>query len=206
MHIARRISLVTVAIACSLVSAATAAGTPQGAPARFSPQVVHTGTAPTGYEVTFRVHDPSATRMRIKGEWSFSSAADIAAAPLNPNPRLPEQWQPGDFPLQSPNGPNANWPVADMAKDPDTGVWSYTTPLPSGVFTYRLYRDCAAAAPDLTGCTPMADPSNPPWNTRGSVETSSQVYVPSDPTFGSAGNARGRVVSVVAVDEPGGKP
>ncbi|WP_433473840.1 alpha/beta hydrolase-fold protein [Spirillospora sp. CA-142024] len=184
-HRAALITLATTGLAMSVVSAATA-GTPHGPAKNLSPQVVHTGTAPTGYKVTFRIYDPSATRMRIKGEWSFSSASDIAADPTNSNPRSPDQWKPGDVPLQSPVGPNANWPVADMVKDPATGVWSYTTPLPSGVFSYRLYRDCDAPAPDLTGCTPAADPSNPPWNTRGSVETSSQVYVPSDPRFGTA--------------------
>ena len=188
VRIAHRATLVTIAataLALSVVPAATAAGTPRGPALRFSPQVVHTGTAPTGYQVKFRIYDPSANRMRIKGEWSFSSAPDIAADPTNSHPRLPDHWQPGDVPLQSPIGPNANWPVADMVKDPATGVWSYTTPLPSGVFTYRLYRDCDAPAPDLTGCAPTADPSNPPWNTRGSVETSSQVYVPADPRFGT---------------------
>src|SRR3954449_5314393 len=82
-----------------------------------APQVVHTGTGPTGYEVTFKVTDPSAQRMRIKGEWYFSNAADIAAASAppdapsnNPNPRLPSQWQPGDFPIGSPHKPGAHPP------------------------------------------------------------------------------------------------
>src|SRR3954462_12434044 len=105
-----------------------------------APQGVHTGTGRTGYEVTFRITDPSAQRMRIKGEWYFSDAADIAAASAppnapsnNPNPRLPSQWQVGDFPLAAPNTNAANWPVADMTKDAN-GVWSLTTPLPSGWF------------------------------------------------------------------------
>jgi len=33
----------------------------------FSPEVIHTGTAPTGYEVTFRYYDPSATTVQIRG-------------------------------------------------------------------------------------------------------------------------------------------
>src|SRR3954452_20191144 len=101
------------------------------AQAVVSPQVVHTGTAPTGYEVTFRIADASARRMRIKGEWFFSNAADIAAASAppnppsnNPNPRLPGQWQVGDFPLASPNTNAANWPVGEMVKD-SSGVWSF---------------------------------------------------------------------------------
>jgi enterochelin esterase-like enzyme len=160
-------------------------------PVVVSPQVVHTGVAPTGYEVTFRIADPAATRMRIKGEWYFSNAADIAAVSAppnlpsnNPNPRLPSQWRPGDFPIGSPNNAGANWPVHDMVKGAD-GVWSFTTSLPSGWFSYQLYKDCDADAPALTGCTALSDPSNPPWNTVGSIERTSQVYVPSDPAFGT---------------------
>jgi len=149
-----------------------------------SPEVVRTHTAPTGYQVTFRIHDPDAARMRIKGEWSFSSAVDVAADPTNANPRLPPEWQFGDFPLGSPNSPAASWPVTDMVKD-ENGVWSWTTPLPSGVFSYQFYADCDAAAPALMGCAPVSDPSNPPWNTEGSVQLTSQVYVPADERFGT---------------------
>src|ERR1700742_56825 len=44
-------------------------------PGLVSPQVVHTGTAPTGYTVTFRFFDPSATTVQIRGEWFFSNPA-----------------------------------------------------------------------------------------------------------------------------------
>jgi enterochelin esterase-like enzyme len=99
---------------------------------------------------------------------------------------LPTQWQPGDFPIASPNaGPAPNWPVAQMTRDPATGVWSYTTPLPSGTFTYGFYVNCTSPPPALTGCTELSDPSNPPWNTSGSIEPDSEVYVPSDPHFGT---------------------
>jgi len=63
--------------------------------------------------------------------------------------RLPSQWKPGDFPIANPNnGAAANWPVADMVKGAD-GVWTYTTPMPSGTYTYSYYRNCDAAAPQL---------------------------------------------------------
>src|SRR3954451_13523710 len=173
-------------IGALVVAASIAPGTAHAqAPTVVSPQVVHTGTAPTGYAVTFRVYDPSATRMRIKGEWGYSSETDSSFDPPTSAGRLPTEWRPGGLPLQLPNTTDPNFPVFDMTKDEATGVWSFTTPLPSGWTTYRLYRNCTAAAPALTGCTPMADPSNPPWNTRGTVETSSQVYVPSDPAFGT---------------------
>src|SRR3954452_5268762 len=90
------------ALAVAALAPATAAAQ---APAAVSPQVVHSGTAPTGYEVTFRISDPSARRMRIKGEWGFASPAEIVASPFNTSdPRLPAQRRPGDVPLQAPNG------------------------------------------------------------------------------------------------------
>jgi hypothetical protein len=158
------------------------------APTVVSPEVTHTGTNPTGYTVTFRIYDPTATRMRIRGEWFFSGASDTTTT--SSAGRLPSQWQLGDFPIANPNaGAAANWPVADMTKGTD-GVWTYTTPMPSGTFTYNFYRNCDANPPQLTGCTGTFDPSNPPFNqvngaTVGSLEPSSQVYVPSDPAFGT---------------------
>src|SRR4051795_818738 len=78
-------------------------------PVVVSPEVTHTGTAPTGYTVTFRVYDPTATRMRIRGEWFFSGVADTTTT--SSAGRLPSQWQPGDFPIANPNaGAAANWP------------------------------------------------------------------------------------------------
>ncbi|WP_435175272.1 Ig-like domain repeat protein [Actinacidiphila sp. bgisy145] len=175
-------------VAAPAAQARTATARPGPAvPADLGPLVVHTGQGPTGYSVTFRVYDPTATSERIKGEWSFASAAQIAADPANSSPRYGTDWQPGDFPLATPNaGSAANWPVAQMTKDDRTGVWSYTTPLPSGVFNYAFYRDCTAAAPALTGCAPAADPAAAPWSTAGSAEPSSQVYVPFDRRFQQA--------------------
>src|SRR5512136_1313958 len=127
------------------------------APQSVSPEVVHTGTGPTGYEVTFRYYAPTATSVRIKGEWYFSDDAHSSTAPYGGTTGtsagyLPSQWKPGDFPIASPNQTAANWPVNDMTLDPSTGVWSFTTPLPSGVFTYAFYVNCTAPAPGLSGC------------------------------------------------------
>ena len=151
---------------------------------RFSPQVRHTRTAPTGYEVTFRYYDPAATTVQIRGEWFFSSPAGTSTSASQGV--LPAQWQPGDFPIAFPNqGPAPNWPVAQMTLDKATGVWSYTTPLPSGTFTYGFYVNCTSPPPGLAGCTELSDPANPPWNTSGSHQPDSEVYVPSDPRFGT---------------------
>jgi hypothetical protein len=85
-----------------------------------------------------------------------------------------------------PNATAANWPVTDMTKHGNE--WSFTTPLPSGIFSYGFYVNCASATG--AGCTEVSDPANPPWNVtgtsvKGSTEPVSQVYVPSDPKFGA---------------------
>ena len=150
----------------------------------FSPEVVHTGAPPTGYDVTFRYYDPGATTVQLRGEWFFSNAAETTTT--SSAGLLPSEWSPGDFPIAYPNqGPAPNWPVAEMTLDHSTGVWSYTTPLPSGTYTYGFYVDCTSPPPTLTGCTELSDPSNPPWNHSGSVEPDSEVYVPSDARFGT---------------------
>ena len=157
-----------------------------GASNSFSPQVTKTGTGPTGYTVTFRYRDATATRVQIKGEWYFSDPAQTTST--SSQGLLPEQWRPGVVPIAYPNALAANWPVRDLVQNPTTKVWSTTVPLPSGVFTYNFFVNCAD--PAGTGCTPVSDPANPPWNSingqsTGSVEPTSQVYVPSDPAFGS---------------------
>jgi enterochelin esterase-like enzyme len=186
------------AIGCALLliaggSTAHADRQPGGA-ARLAPQVTHTGTGPTGYQVTFRYRDPDATRVQIKGEWYFADPYELDAlttddgSAIETPGTLPAQWSPGDIPLAHPNSPAANWPVIDMKRGAG-GVWSYTTPLPSGTFTYAFYADCDD--PAQSSCTALSDPANPPWNQHGdevagTVERTSQVYVPADPEFATA--------------------
>ena len=168
---------------------ASATPTPQGASSQvgadnsFSPQLKHTGKAPTGYTVTFRFRDPSATRVQIKGEWYFSSPSKTTVS--SSQGLLPKQWRPGDFPIAYPNSTGANWPVQDL-KANKNGVWSITVPLPSGMFTYGFFVNCASDTG--AGCTEISDPANPPWNningaSTGSVEPDSEIYVPSDSAF-----------------------
>jgi enterochelin esterase-like enzyme len=188
------------AVACVLSLACAQPATAER-PIR-SPEVIHTGKAPTGYTVTFRYLNPNAKKVQIKGEWYFarpSGMAQVTPAPGFPvfegQGILPKDWQPGDFPLvkfdpKDPYSLGGNWPVTDMTKDKD-GVWTYTTPLPSGVFTYGFLVDCADPCKTGTGIgvTTISDPNNRPWNETkdgvvdGSIQRNSQVYVPSDPNF-----------------------
>ncbi|MCZ9336221.1 hypothetical protein NGM37_00350, partial [Streptomyces sp. TRM76130] len=68
------------------------------------------------------------------------------------------------------------------------GVWTHTTPLPSGVYTYGFFVD--AQADDTTTDGLLPDPGNPAWNVvdgtvHGTAVDRSQVYVPGDPAFGT---------------------
>jgi hypothetical protein len=187
----RRRRLASVCIAGIVAGLALAPGAhAQTAPTVLSPEVTHTGTGPTGYTVTFRYYDgnPATKNVKIRGEWYLSDVAHTTTT--TSAGRLPAQYQPGDFPIAFPNqGPAANWPVLPMTQDPTTLVWSYTTPMPSGTWTYGFLTNCTDATANSTAGCPtsgqISDPGNRPWNTRGSIEPTSQVYVPSDPAFGT---------------------
>ncbi|MFK4098771.1 alpha/beta hydrolase-fold protein [Streptomyces sp. NPDC019531] len=180
-RLCRGVLTVSLTAATLLTTTSANARTPEPVTA-LGPTVTHTGTGPTGYQVTFRVKAPSAGSMRIKGTWSFASTASTSTDPTNATPVSAADWKPGDFPLQSPNQPGEAWAVGTMTKDA-SGIWSYTVPLPSGTFDYQLYADCASAT--LTGCTATTDPANPAWTTAGSPAVFSQVYVPSDRKSGT---------------------
>lgn len=204
--------------ALSATSCGPASLAPAGGPCASggSPVVEHTGEAPTGYTVTFCFRDPTATSVQVEGEWSFSNSTRTARG------IPPARWSPGDFPLAlDDTGWSSGWPVMTMTQNHRTGIWSYTTPLPSGVFTYRFFVDCFSAT--QAGCTGIADPRNPAWNarggtTQGSVEPTSQVYVPSDPGFHTVdysweapNRSRGSLVahtypSPTSIDPPGTHP
>ena len=165
-----------------------------------SPEIIHTGKAPTGYTVTFRYAAPAAKRVQIRGDWYFARPADLPQLAATPDHLiiqgqgiLPKDWKPGDFPLPFPNGMGGgNNPPFEMTRDKD-GVWTYTTPLPSGFFSYALLVDCPVATPGQAAqpgqaCRPNADPGNQPWNVQdgkvvGTEVRGSQVYVPADRDF-----------------------
>ena len=152
-----RVAVVALALLGAVLPGAAEAQTP----AVVSPEVVHTGTAPTGYEVTFRIHDPSALRMRIKGEWSFSAAADSSASPPASAGRLPSQWRARRLPDRVPERHRRQLAGGGHGQGRGDGVWSYTTPLPSGTFTYQFFKDCDAAPPALSGCMPRVRSGEP---------------------------------------------
>ena len=158
------------------------------------PLVRYTGRPPTGYVVTFSYRAPSARSVLIQGEWYFSNPTLTTA--ISSQGLLPSQWKSGDVATgwPAPSTPDG-WPIVSMNKNPNTGVWSYATPLPSGYYNYGFYVGCSLSTAlsnpsETVGChdPEVSDPSNPPWNDRrgvstGSVDGRSQVYVPADPAF-----------------------
>ncbi|WP_193241890.1 Ig-like domain repeat protein [Streptomyces phaeolivaceus] len=154
-------------------SPTAAAQTPKPRP---GPEIVHTGSGPTGYSVTFRFDAPAAAKVQIFGQWLFSDA--VHSTLTSSAGWTPAQWKPGAFPSYRPNQPPL-WSLSDMVRGTD-GTWSTTLPLPSGTFNYGFFVNCDS--PVLTGCTRLQDPANPTWS--GPL-TYSQVYVPSDPRFGT---------------------
>lgn len=85
--------------------------------------VIKSSSSPTGYEVKFCYQNPDAKRMRIKGEWLFSSLAD--GTMRTSTNATPYEWQNG-YTLWG----TKDWPVYEMSKDQTTGIWSITLPLP----------------------------------------------------------------------------
>ena len=133
----------------------------------------------TGYTVTFRYKDPDATRVRIRGEWSFSDAHGITVDGITYYE--PEEWKIGNFAM-IPDF-QGDWPAYDMVKNEETGVWSYTIPLPSGTWSYRFYIGGVEGAElkDYTDAVQTTDPNNRPFEDFVGAQNNSQVRVPFDP-------------------------
>ena len=131
----------------------------------------------TGYTVTFRHYAPDATRVRIRGEWSLYSSTNNCK--FIRGSYTPEEWTDGMFPLQA---DMKDWPAFDMIKNEETGVWSYTVPMPSGTWSYRFYEGGVegAALTDYTDAVATTDVNNRPWEKELGEQGNSQVRVPFD--------------------------
>jgi enterochelin esterase-like enzyme len=137
--------------------------------------------SPTGYYVTFRYKDPNARRVRIFGEWMFTDAAHASRfTSLWANP---EEWKNGYFVYSG-----GSWPIADMTLNTETGVWSYTIPLPCGTWNYCFYVGGAENTPvnDVSDAKRIWDPTNAPLLYAYEAddmlrdEQLSNIYVPYD--------------------------
>ena len=180
----RTISGVALAAVLSIVAAVLGAVPASAAPGDLGPTVSYTGAAPTGYSVTFRYEAPAGVNtVQIYGEWLFSKPSSIVSQ-TTADLRTGKDWQTGDVLA----GYNNAWRTIQMTKG-DDGIWTYTTPLPSGTFSYSFTHDCATD--NASGCTKLPDPSNPTWaaNIVGAgAQTLSQVYVPQSSRFPTYAN------------------
>lgn len=136
--------------------------------------------SPTGYYVTFCYEDPTATRVRIRGEWSFASPR--TSAPYTYNTVPPEAYEQGMFPMQIASD---EWMISDMILNEETGVWQYTIPLPCGVWSYRFIVGGSLDDPltEYADAVQLNDPLNPPVARGPGQQTNSQVYVPYNPDY-----------------------
>ncbi|MBD8608757.1 Ig-like domain repeat protein [Aeromicrobium sp. CFBP 8757] len=174
----RRATGVTFAAAVSVVVGLLGAA-PASAVEAVGPTVTYTGDGPTGYSATFRYDAPDdVTSVQVYGEWLFSKPSSIVSQ-TTADLRTGKDWQPGDVLAGYSNA----WRTIEMTKDTD-GIWTYTTPLPSGTFSYSFTHGCTT--PNASGCTKYPDPENLPLSADlpgATQQTLSQVYVPQSSKF-----------------------
>ena len=133
----------------------------------------------TGYTATFSYENANATSVKIMGGFTFYKPNDIyliTAGRLNLDDGIvdqehiftPETWEPG----LSRFGDSGY--IANMTKDDETGMWSFSVDLPCGSYLYQ-YIITDADGNEMT----ITDPSNiPAVNMLGASQTRSQFYVP----------------------------
>ena len=145
--------------------------------------IIKDEASPTGWYVTFRYEAPDATRVRIRGEWSFSKPFEATGEGINYY--YPEEWTEDMF-VMIPDI-QGDWPAFEMTKNEETGVWSYTIPLPTGTWSYRFIEGGVegAAMTDYTDAYVTVDPNNRPFELAEGLQTNSQVRVPA----GGAGSS-----------------
>src|SRR5438105_4709702 len=106
-----------------------------------------TSRAPTGYEVDFRYINATAKRVLVGGGIQpFTDQFHATGTSYRFNGRYdPWEYQPGDFYVSNPSPqlpaePAYKWPY-EMKSSGD-GVWTYTAPLPSGIYSFAYLVNC----------------------------------------------------------------
>src|SRR5262249_44407582 len=102
-----------------------------------------TDKGPTGYEVDFKYTNSTAQRVLIGG--GLQAFSDQFHTTLDSRAWYdPHDYKPGDF-YVSYGRPEEGyeWPY-EMAKESgnDDGLWTYTTPLPSGIYSFAYLVNC----------------------------------------------------------------
>ncbi|KAI1100200.1 carbohydrate esterase family 1 protein [Jackrogersella minutella] len=150
--------------------------------ASASVTVRQTNKGPTGYEVDFKHTNTSASRVLIGG--GLSAFTDQFHTTLDTREWYdPHDYHPGDFHVAYGTLPeDVKWPY-EMTSEGD-GVWTYTTPLPSGIYSFAYLIDCnyAPNCSIVTGQL-VTDPDLPPFQNVLGDQVASSFQVPFDAKF-----------------------
>ncbi|KAK4098515.1 carbohydrate esterase family 1 protein [Parathielavia hyrcaniae] len=150
-----------------------------------------TGCGPTGYEVDFRYVNATAKRVLIGGGMQpFTDQFHATGTEYRVNGLYdPHDYQPGDFYINNlspllPAEPDYKWPYEMKQSDDQDGLWTYTAPLPSGLYSYAYLVDCNYA-PNCTIDTGhlVLDPDLPPFMNVPGDQVASSFQVPFDAEF-----------------------
>lgn len=146
---------------------------------------------PTGYEVDFRYVNATAERVLIGGGLQpFTDQFHTTGTEYRSNGRYdPRDYQPGDFYVSNPwprlpAEPAYRWPYEMNLSDPKEGVWTFTTPLPSGTYSFAYLVNCNYA-PNCSIDTGqlVIDPDMPSFMNVQGDQVSSNFHVPFDARF-----------------------
>lgn len=150
--------------------------------ASASVTVRKTDEGPTGYEVDFKYVNTTAGRVLIGG--GLKPFSDHFHTTLNTRAWYdPHDYKPGDFYVSFGQMPDDyQWPY-EMTNEGD-GVWTYTTPLPSGIYSYAYLVDCNYA-PNCSIATGqlVTDPDLPPFQNVEGDQVASSFQVPFNAQF-----------------------
>ncbi|KAI0387018.1 carbohydrate esterase family 1 protein [Hypomontagnella monticulosa] len=152
--------------------------------ASASVTVRKTDKGPTGYEVDFKYTNDTASRVLIGG--GLQAFSDQFHTTLESRAWYsPRDYKPGDFYLSYGRMDDGyEWPY-EMVSEGD-GLWTFTTPLPSGIYTYAYLVDCNYA-PNCSIETGqlVIDPDLPPFQNVKGDQVASSFQVPFDERFQS---------------------
>lgn len=166
--------------------------------ASASVTVRKTGKAPTGYEVDFKYTNTTARRVTIGG--GIQPFTDQFHTTLQKSGLYdPHDYQPGDFYVSARTPADYKWPY-EMTAAADDGSgewnWTYTTPLPSGIYSFAYLVDCdVVASCSIDTGKLVIDPDLPPFMNVQGDQVASSFQVPFDAEF-QAGEPYGNVSDI----------
>jgi enterochelin esterase-like enzyme len=138
-----------------------------------------TNQGPTGYEIDFKYVNANVSSVIIAGGIKQFTDQYHTSPQYSAN-YDPHDYHPGDFFVSLSNSINGRWPY--VMKDSGSGVWTFTTPLPSGTYNYAFYTDCPTADCNITSGL-VIDPDNPPFLNVAGDQVASTFQVPYDEKF-----------------------